>query len=310
MPLGLGLASSHAPSMFAKAEDWPRLQQVLTRGVPQPAALEHETADVLESYVDRIQRNFAALRAELEAYQPDAIIIVGDDQTEVFSKAFVPAFALYLGQEVAGTTNIGLLGQPIDQGHITLQCEAELSRSLLAGLVARGFDFAYLEELHPMGRPAAGLGHAFMRPARVLGVAERRIPAVIMFVNAYHPPLPSAKRCLDLGRALSDMLAARPERVAILGSGGLSHDPMGPRAGWIDEPLDRWFLERIAAADLEPLEHLFGFESATLSGGTGEIRSWLVAAGAFEGTKATVIDYIPAYHSVTGLGFAHWQAQP
>jgi len=307
MPLGLGLATSHAPSMFAKAEDWPKLHQVLTPGVPQPPALQLETGEVLAGYVDRIQRNLATLRAQLEAYQPDALIIVGDDQTEVFSKAFVPAFALFVGEEVAGTTNLGLLGQPLDQGHITLKCDAELSRSLLASLVARGFDFAYLEELCPMGRPAAGLGHAFMRPSNVLGVAERHIPTVIMFVNAYHKPLPSAKRCLELGQALSEILASRPERIAILGSGGLSHDPRGPRAGWIDEPLDHWFLDRLADADLPPLEHLFGFESATLSGGTGEIRSWLAVAGAFAGVRAKVVDYIPAYHSVTGLGFAYWQ---
>jgi len=306
MPLGFGLASSHAPSMFAQVQDWPKLQEVLPRGLPQPPALREETRDVLEGYVDRIQRNFATLRAQLEEYEPDAVIIVGDDQGEVFSKAFVPAFAMFLGEEASGTLNLGLLGQPHDQNHITVKGQPALARFLLEGLLSRGFDFAYIEELQPLGRPAAGLGHAFTRLSNVLGLVERHIPTVITFVNAYHPPLPSAKRCLDLGAAMAGVLASWPERIAIIGSGGLSHDPMGPRAGWIGEPLDRWFLDRIGAANLEPLEHLFGFDSATLRGGTGEIRSWLVTAGAFPSTKATVVDYIPAHHAVTGLGFAYW----
>ena len=92
----------------------------------------------------------------------------------------------------------------------------------------------------------------------------------------------------------------------MLGSGGLSHDPLGPRAGWVDEPLDRWVLERLASGEGARLKDLFTFDSDTLRSGTGEIRSWIAVAGAFDGTKATIVDYIPARHAVTGLGFAYW----
>jgi hypothetical protein len=109
-----------------------------------------------------------------------------------------------------------------------------------------------------------------------------------------------------VGRALHQSLADRPERVAIFGSGGLSHCPVGPRAGWVDEPLDRWVLERIEKGEGEKLCSLFTFDSDTMRSGTGEIRSWITVAGAFEGRRATVVDYIPAYHAVTGLGFAYW----
>jgi len=54
------------------------------------------------------------------------------------------------------------------------------------------------------------------------------------------------------------------------------------------------------------LQELFTFDSDTLRSGTGEIRSWITVAGAFDGVRATVIDYIPARHAVTGLGFAYW----
>lgn len=305
MPLGLGLASSHAPSMFAPADKWPALYETLTLGVPQPPQAGEEKPD---EFVPRIQTDLRILREQLQAYQPDALIIVGDDQMEVFSRAFIPAMAMYLGNEVSGSTNIGLLGEPLEQNHLTLKCHVDLARTILDELLERGFDISYIEKLTALGRPAAGLGHAFTRLSKALGVTEMGIPTVIFFVNAYYPPLPTAQRCYEVGNALRESLASRPERVAILASGGLSHDPRGPRAGWVDEPLDRWVLDRIGKGEGSKLTHLFTFDSDTLRGGTGEIRSWIVAAGAFPGIRATVVDYIPARHAVTGLGFAYWKA--
>ena len=310
MPLGLGLAASHAPSLFVEADRWPKLQEVLTQGLPQPPQVQAETPEVIEGWVGRIQRNFRSLREQLEAYRPDALIVVGDDQGEVFSPAIQPALAIYLGEEVWGSTSIGLLGEPYEENRLTLRCHAALAHALHQGLAARGFDLAAVEKLVPAGRPAAGLGHAFTRLPRVLGVPELDVPIVVLWVNAYFPPCPSAARCYALGQALHEILADRPERVAILGSGGLSHDPRGPRAGWIDEPLDRWVLERLERGEGEALQHLFTFDSDTLRGGTGEIRSWIVVAGAFPAARATVVDYLPARHAVTGLGFAYWPPEP
>jgi protocatechuate 4,5-dioxygenase beta chain len=51
---------------------------------------------------------------------------------------------------------------------------------------------------------------------------------------------------------------------------------------------------------------MFMTDSATLRGGTGEIRNWIAVAGAYDGIKGNVVDYIPARHAVTGLGFAYW----
>ena len=118
--------------------------------------------------------------------------------------------------------------------------------------------------------------------------------------------MPSARTCYDLGRAIAAALKHRPEKVAIMASGGLSHDPRGPRAGWIDTPLDHWVLEQLRGGNGEALCQLFQFDSDTLRSGTGEIRSWIVVAGACDAAQATIVDYIPAHHAVTGLGFAYW----
>ncbi|MGQ0668667.1 MAG: hypothetical protein ACT4PO_03160 [Actinomycetota bacterium] len=307
MTLGLGLASSHAPSMFSPLGDWEKIYRALIKNTPQPPQAALETPEVLESYIARIKAGFEMLRKVLEAYRPDAVVIVGDDQTEVFSPNFMPQMALFLGDEVAGTVNIGLIGQSIAENHVRLRCYTELARFLIEGLVERGFDIAPMREMKAVARPEGGLGHAFTRPSKALKLADSDTPVVIFFLNAYHPPLPTARRCLELGRAIRELADAGPERIAVYGSGGLSHDPMGPRAGWIDEPLDRWVLDVIARGEPERLAHLFVFDSDTMRGGTGEIRSWIVAAGAMADTRATVVDYIPAHHAVTGLGFAYWQ---
>ena len=307
MPLVLGLASSHAPSMFVGAEHWPEIHRGLAGNAPQPPELAQETPAVLEDYARRVSRGFAALRAEIAAAKPDAVFIIGDDQNELFSKALIPSFAMFIGDAADGTTAITWIGEKVQEKRITLPCHAAIAKIALAGLVERGFDLGFVEKLTPLARPEIGLGHAFTRIGQVMHLIESGIPIIPIFTNAYHPPLPSAARCYALGQALRDVFADRPERIAIYGSGGLSHDPRGPKAGWVDEKLDRFVLDRIAHGDSAALKRLFTPEIASFGAGTGEIRNWVAVAGAYEGVKASVIDYIPARHAVTGLGFAYWK---
>jgi protocatechuate 4,5-dioxygenase beta chain len=310
MPLDLGLASSHAPFMFSEAKDWDAMRRRLVREVPPPRELADETPEVVDGYVGRIRAGFADLQRRLIEYKPDALIIVGDDQNEVFAPNNMPSIAIFTGEEAAGTRNIGLLGQPIEENHVHLKTHTVLAKLLADRLVERGFDLALMDEFKAMYRPAGGLGHAFTRIAGVMELERLDIPVILVFLNGYHSPMPTARRCFDLGRAIADVLADRPERVAIYGSGGLSHDPGGPRAGWIDEKLDRWVLSQIEAGCGEALTQLYTFDSDIFHGGTGEIRAWVTAAGAFDGLPGHVVDYMAAYMAVGGLGFAYWQRQP
>jgi len=306
VPVVLGLASSHAPSMFVAPERWPAIHRGLTGSVPQPPEFAAETPDVVTEHARRVKEGFATLRAQLEAAKPDALVIIGDDQNELFSKALLPSFAMFVGDEAEGTYSVSWIGEKPQDNWLKLRCNAAVARIALEGLIALGFDLAFAEKLVPQARPEIGLGHAFSRIGRVMQVNESGIPIVPIFTNAYHPPLPTAARCYALGQALRAIFADRPERIAIYGSGGLSHDPRGPRAGWVDEALDRWVLEQLAQADGAELCTLFRTDSPNLRGGTGEIRNWIAVAGAYNGTKATIVDYIPSRHAVTGLGFAYW----
>ena len=88
--LGLGLATSHAPSMFRGVGHWTSIHRVLTGGVPQPPEIERETSEIIRGYIDRIDHGFNVLKKQIEAYKPDVLLVVGDDQAEVFTEAKMP----------------------------------------------------------------------------------------------------------------------------------------------------------------------------------------------------------------------------
>lgn len=305
----LGIGVSHAPGMLLPAEMWPEMYQRMTRGVGQPAAAQSETEQANATLKARIDDALATLRHKLAEVEPDLVIIVGDDQDEVFGRPFNPTLAVFCGESVEGDTMPRMAEQPGLNFSLTLKgAPGDFGHDLAAGLVKRGFDPAVMLDLHPLGR-STGIGHAFTRPAHFLGLADADIPVLPVFLNCYHPPLPTAARCLELGAAIAEIVATRPERVAIVASGGLSHDPGGPRSGWIDFPLDRWVLDCIAEGRGAELSKLFGFDSDTFHGGTGEIRSWITVAGAFGDQCGHIVDYVPLHQTVTGLGFAYWEPE-
>lgn len=303
--LGLGLVSSHAPAMFEPAEMWPvvygRRPEYTKDSQPHTAKLE--TPEVIAGYLRRIHAAFAVLRQQLEAYRPDALLVIGDEQGDVFDASFNPTFCLFTGEKLWGLDGTGY--RPLEKRHRPeFPCHTQLAQCLCEGLINKGFDLASSAVFRPLGRPEHGVSHMLAHPVPVL-VPKLDVPLIPLFMNEYFPPLPSAERCYHLGVALAEILADRPERVAIYASGGLSHNPFGPRAGWVDEPLDRWFPERLARNEGEALQHLFTFDSDTLRGGTGELRAWIGIAGAMQ-RPATAVEYIPAHHAKCGLGFAYW----
>jgi hypothetical protein len=306
--LGLGLASSHAPALFEPQEMWPKIYSRRPEYThdSQPHAAKLETPEVIQGYIDRIHVAFATLRQQLEAYQPEALIVIGDDQGDMFDNGLNPTFSLFTGESLWGLD--GTSYRPLEERHrIEFPCHAELARELHKGLIKQEFDVAVSSAFKPRGNPDFGVSHMVAHPIPTL-VPHFDIPIIPFFLNEYYPPLPTAARCYDLGRAIANVMAERPERVAIYASGGLSHDPGGPRAGWVDEPLDRWFLERLERNDGEALKHLFMFDSDTMRGGTGEMRAWIAVAGAMQ-RAATVVEYISAHHAKCGLGFAYWPAE-
>jgi len=293
--------------MFSPAELWPVAYATIPQAMrkSQPPSAKLETMEVIRGYVERIQRAYATLGTQIQSYRPDALIFIGDDQEDMFDARNSPALCIFTGEKVWGTSAPRYMKVPPETARVEIPVHAVLAQHLRVGLLHRGFEVASLGAMPSAGpHPERGVSHMLALPYPRL-VPALDIPVIPFFINAYYPPQPSAARCWDLGVAIADILRDRPERVAICASGGMSHDPQGPRAGWIDEPLDRWVLERIASNRGAELKNLFTFDSDTLRGGTGELRSWISAAGACQ-WPATVVDYVPAHHVKAGLGFAYW----
>ena len=308
--LGMGMASSHAPMMFQKAQYWPRMIERIPAAareqLPTSARVEMATPSIIEGHIQRIEAAFATLRQALQAYRPDVLLMIGDDQGDLFDAANNPTFAVYTGDEpIWGRSARDPFGTPPpERTKLVFRQHAELARHLLRGLVKRGFDVANVGKFDPRGNPVRGVSHMVSNLVPEVDPGLQ-IPLVCVFMNEYYPPLPSAARCTQLGQAISDVLRDRPERVAIYASGGLSHYPGMHNAGWIDQPLDQWILERLQRNDLEALQHLFTFDSDSMRSGTGEVRAWIGAAAAMN-RPAKFVEYVPAHCTQTGCGFVYW----
>ena len=308
--LGLGMASSHAPMMFLKAQYWPRVIERIPaearEHLPHSARVEIATPAIIDWHIQRIEAAFATMREQLQAFRPDALIMIGDDQGDMFDDANNPTFSIYTGDEpIWGRSAREPFDVPVkERTKIVFRQHGELARHLHRGLVHRGFDVASIGRFDPRGNPARGVSHMVSNLVPEVDPALE-IPLVCVFLNEYYPPLPSAARCARLGEAIADALTDRPERIAIYASGGLSHFPGMYNAGWIDQPLDQWILERLQRNDLAALEHLFTFDSDNMRSGTGEVRAWISVAAAMK-RRATLVDYVPAHCTQTGCGFVYW----
>jgi len=291
----------YAPEETLEASLSRMIATAADRGSPVPSAATRLTVEDLKSHHRRFRAGHAALRAQLEAYDPEALIIIGGDQSEMFDHSNKVNMMIYTGEEAfgrkAGTTD----------GTIALKCHVDLSKFLLNELVEDGFDVAFSEKMVRLGsQRVPGLPHPFVNPMEILPRPD--LPVVLVYENTYDPPaLLSGSRCYELGQAIAKILGKDSRKVAIYGSGGLSHD-LGTRRIWIDEPFDHWLLEQISQGTGYKLKDVYDIDSMTLDSGTGECRAWITVAGAMEqvGAKATVVDYVAAPETITGCGFAYW----
>jgi len=218
----------------------------------------------------------AELGRSLDDLKPDALIVVGIDHVETFFPGSVPAFAIVTGQSATAEFAGREYDLPIHEG---------LATGLLNGLIAESIDVTYTHD--------ALLGHAFATPFEYVH-AGREIPVVPMFVNVYLPPLPSTRRCLEVGQAIGRIVRSRPERVAVLASGGMSHYP-GTRKYFDPEyAFDRWVIQELEEGRVESLLKLTGVQLDET--GNTELLPWLVALGAASASQGELITYQPTSH--------------
>lgn len=322
MPLELGMTSSHAPALFARtAGGWERSWSRFGGAkCPQPPEVALEDEACLNGFIARTNAAFSTLREQFSAHRPDALIVLAGDQNEWYDASHLPNLLVYAGEEeITGFHNYGaddhdpplIPWQHPEEFGVRIKVDTALAEYLLAGLVREGFDAAISRRINPQGDPRRGAPHALVRPLPLI-MPDLDVPIVpiIMKTVERSPAILTGERCLALGRAIARICANLPQRIAIYGSGGMSHDPMGPRSNWVDEPLDRWVLEQLTGGTPDRLGALFSFASAATISGTGEIRTWLPVAAAMDelapGRRAVQVEYFPARKSTAGCGWVYW----
>lgn len=263
----------------------------------RPELKKELTLEAKQAKWKRCNDAIETLRQELDKFSPDAVVIIGDDQAENVMDDNMPPFTVFIGEEVEATLHFRYFGESPLAQKSKYRVHSALAQALLENLMEEGFDPAWSRKT----RSAYGLGHAFGRALKFL-TPEARYPIVPIAVNTFYPPTPSAKRCFEIGQALATALRNYKDggKVILLGSGGLSHFR-------IDEELDNDFIRALENYDAK---YLGSMPSSVLTGGTSELRNWIVTEAAFGG-PATLIDYVPCYRTLTGIGcamgFAYWK---
>jgi 2,3-dihydroxyphenylpropionate 1,2-dioxygenase len=142
------------------------------------------------------------------------------------------------------------------------------------------------------------LGHTFAVPFEYL-LEDRQIPIVPFHTNVYMPPLPSTKRCAALGRKIVELLEGRPERVAILASGGMSHYPGTSKYSDPDFDFDWWLIGELEKGNVNALLDLT-VEQLDETGNT-ELLSWCTLLGAIGPRPGELLQYTPTWHHGHGM---------
>lgn len=306
--LSLVAACSHSPALYRPRARWAHIYKELVGAVPQPTSAAAEDADRLDEYARRHAVAFSALSNAIIGAKPAAVVVLSTDRGTVFDCSNTPQLHVYVGDDIWGATADPSFDPPEDLGQKTrIRCHRAIGAQLADELAYAGFDISESRGGFRPADPERGLGAGFLDPIRIL-LAEHDIPVVPVFLNCSVAPVIRGTRVAEFGRELGRIAAEADDRIVILASGGMSGDPRGYLAGRVDEVLDRWVMQRLSMGRSRDMFQIWDVDSLTVRGATAEIRLWLAAGAAAEGSGlcGRVLDYMPFHHGAVGAGFMQW----
>jgi 2,3-dihydroxyphenylpropionate 1,2-dioxygenase len=218
----------------------------------------------------------AELGKSLDETKPDVIIVIGSDHLETFFLSSVPTFCIMAGE----TSKASFAGKDWE-----LPVHLALAEELLDGLVRADFDMSYSQD--------AILGHSFAAVYEFV-MQGRKIPVIPIFINTYLPPLPNARRCHALGKAIANIIESRPENVAIVASGGMSHYPGTWKYPQPAFDFDYWAIEQMERGNHEALLRLTNEQLDEV--GNTEMLPWMALFGAIGNQPGELLTYQPTWH--------------
>jgi len=266
---------------------------VYTSHVPAiGAALDRGRTE--EPYWQPLFAGYEPSRKWMRENRPDAIFLVYNDHATAFSMEIIPTFAIGTAAEFP-VADEGWGPRPVPKviGH------PELASHVAHSVIQSDFDLTIVNRMD--------VDHGLTVPLSLLcGQPEAWPCPVIPFaVNVVQFPPPSGRRCFQLGRAIRAAIESydEPLAVQVWGTGGMSHQLQGPRAGLINRDWDNRFLDRLIE-DPEDLAQMPHVEYLREAGSEGiELVMWLIARGAMGDAPPRVrhrFYHVPASNTAVG----------
>lgn len=240
----------------------------------------------------------AEMRRRLEAARPDTLVMFSNDHLLNWPINNIPEYTVGIGEEHVGPAD--WYDEWLGMEKYRVAGDPGLARFLVNDAARRGLSLAYLREMQ--------FDDGISVPTHYLN-PDARFRLVPVTMNCNVPPIPTPARAYEVGRVLGEAMRAYPPptRIAVIATGGLSHEPGGPRYFWVDEEFDRWFLDLLKAGDHDRLLRECTLErlEAAGSGGTAELLAWIAVLAMTRG-PADVLAYMPAIAWRSGTGMVVW----
>jgi protocatechuate 4,5-dioxygenase beta chain len=243
---------------------------VYTSHVPAiGAALDHGKAD--EPYWQPLFAGYEPSKAWIRDHTPDVIFLVFNDHATAFSLEMIPTFAIGTAASFA-VADEGWGPRPVPDvvGH------PDLAAHVAQSVIQQDFDLTLVNRMDVDHGLTVPLSLMFGQPD------AWPCPVIPFAVNVVQYPPASGRRCLNLGKAIRSAVESydEPLNVQIWGTGGMSHQLQGPRAGLINSAFDQAFLDELIA-DPESLAAKPHVDYLREAGSEGiELVMWLIARGA------------------------------
>ena len=247
-----------------------------------------------EPYWKPLFAGYEPSKAWFAANTPDVIFLIYNDHATAFSLDFIPTFAIGCAAEYQpADEGWGARPVPVVKGH------PELAAHIAQSVIQDDFDLTIINRMD--------VDHGLTVPLSLMcgQPAAWPCPVIPFAVNVVQYPVPSGRRCFNLGRAIRKAveLYDAPLKVQIWGTGGMSHQLQGPRAGLINREWDNRFLDRLIA-EPEQLAQVPHIEYVREAGSEGiELVMWLIARGAMSDAKPRVAHrfyHVPASNTAVG----------
>lgn len=259
--------------------------------------IAREWENMPRAHRDKLAAAFDEIGRRLKAARPDLLVVISPDHWVNFFINNLPAVCIGIGDEHDGPP------EPFMKKvypHAVLKGHAAFGRHLLDTALEGDFEPALSHRLR--------LDHGSCIPLWLVGVSPE-LPVVPILVNDLEAPMPSIRRCLAWGRLLRRAIESYPEplRIAVLGTGGLSHSIGEATMGWIDEEFDHACIKHFENGEEQALDAFLTQALPRTGNGAHEMRDWVIAHGAAGSTGFELIDYFPSPETLVGAGFASWK---